>query len=306
MLRPLRRKDADSVARKLYKIFCMLGFPNIISSHNGSEFKNDLLASVSKLTNIARRFGSSYKPQTQGSNERRHIEIKKLLKAELEGKLDWPTAIPGVQAKINLSISNRHKSNPFSLFFGRQNNLIKYLAKTQSLDSWEQRLDQLYNVIYLAVHGSIDKYYQNMAKSYNKKKNLVKFEVGDIVKVSNHNDTLGDRYVGPYMVAERIKSSFLLRELNGDPAIGIRDTLIPPEHMLKVRRYDCTAVAQNSKEFKSIIDDCINDNQQQAYLVRWKDNTESWITADDFDGYGYISKYWRKKLMAEKRKRAKN
>eukprot|EP00121_Abeoforma_whisleri_P003377 Awhi_evm1s3034 len=228
-------KSADIVARKL-KIFCFLGFPNILSHDNGTEFKNKLMSAFSKLVGMSQRCSASYNPQTQGANKRRHIEMKKLIKEELNGRLDWPTVLPLIQLKVNESVTERTRSALFSMFFGRSNNLLtNFDDRLPSDNSWGERIETLYDLVFPA---------SLILKKW----------------------ASGFRKLGPYVIAEKKFGNVLLKELNGDDAVGIGKRLVPAEHIFKIKHYDCSEVRANSQEYLRILDDGVDENHETIYL----------------------------------------
>ena len=56
----------ETVARKLWKIFCLIGWPRILQSDNGREFVNQILQALMKLTGIDHRLISPYNPRADG------------------------------------------------------------------------------------------------------------------------------------------------------------------------------------------------------------------------------------------------
>jgi IS30 family transposase len=46
-LKALRNKLSATIGKTLFKIFCLIGFPRILQSDNGTEFVNEILKSLS-------------------------------------------------------------------------------------------------------------------------------------------------------------------------------------------------------------------------------------------------------------------
>ena len=66
------------IALNCFKKFCILkGYPKILQSDNGVEFKNHLFEKLCTDHNIKHIFSSPYHPQTNGVVEVAHKEIKK-------------------------------------------------------------------------------------------------------------------------------------------------------------------------------------------------------------------------------------
>ncbi|KAL5509176.1 hypothetical protein EMCRGX_G004493 [Ephydatia muelleri] len=63
-------KEAHRVASALYKIFMQMGLPNVLTTDNGSEFRNKLNAAMLKKLGIRHSFITPYHPQSNGLDER--------------------------------------------------------------------------------------------------------------------------------------------------------------------------------------------------------------------------------------------
>jgi transposase InsO family protein len=69
VIRPIKNKQSDTIAKTLISIFGDYGFARVIQSDSGSEFRNSLMYSLSKNLGIDRRYTTSYHPQGNGSAE---------------------------------------------------------------------------------------------------------------------------------------------------------------------------------------------------------------------------------------------
>ena len=69
VIRALPNKQSDTVAKSLISIFGDYGFPRILQSDNGTEFRNSLMSSISRNLGIDRRYSTAYHPQGNGSAE---------------------------------------------------------------------------------------------------------------------------------------------------------------------------------------------------------------------------------------------
>jgi transposase InsO family protein len=97
-LEALPKRDAVTVTTTLYKIFCTVGFPQIIQSDNGKEFKNDLLAGLTQAAAIDHHFLTPYHPQGNGLVERFVHTFKTLTEKLIEGQVDkWDESLHMVQ-----------------------------------------------------------------------------------------------------------------------------------------------------------------------------------------------------------------
>ena len=116
-IRALRTAMAKDVARQLYKLFCLVGFPKIIQSDNGPEFRATLIHQLGKLVEAEHRFSTPYHPQGNGLAEAFVKKAKTAILKSLEGvTLHWKKVLPTVQSHLNNKVLSVHRSTPFSLF----------------------------------------------------------------------------------------------------------------------------------------------------------------------------------------------
>ena len=85
VLRALKDKAMDTVARALWKIFYEFGTPKIIQSDNGTEFVNSVMQGLTKLYGVDHRLITPYHPRANGLVERVNKEVGKGLKKRLVG-----------------------------------------------------------------------------------------------------------------------------------------------------------------------------------------------------------------------------
>jgi transposase InsO family protein len=75
VLRQLRTKDMEAVARKLWRVMCEYGTPKIVQSDNGSEFANQTIKALSELYGIEQQLITAYNPRSNGLVERTNKEV---------------------------------------------------------------------------------------------------------------------------------------------------------------------------------------------------------------------------------------
>ena len=126
ILRSLRNSEMDTVARKLWKIFCLIGWPRILQSDNGPEFVNQILRALVKLVGIDHRLISPYNPRADGKVERVIGSTMMIIKKLLHGaKHNWSIYVPFAQVTFNDKVSSLTGSSSFSLMFGTTLNELK-------------------------------------------------------------------------------------------------------------------------------------------------------------------------------------
>jgi IS30 family transposase len=71
MMEAIPGKCATTIGKFIFeKIILEHGFPNMILSDNGREFKNTLITDLCNIMHINKKFSSPYRPQTNGLVER--------------------------------------------------------------------------------------------------------------------------------------------------------------------------------------------------------------------------------------------
>ena len=85
-LRPLVNKEMTTVAQQLFKLFCDVGFPNIISMDNGTEFVNQIMSEIVRISKMDRRLFTPYHHRGNGITERAIRTSSEMIYKLLNGK----------------------------------------------------------------------------------------------------------------------------------------------------------------------------------------------------------------------------
>lgn len=68
-LKPIHDKQAITVGKALFDLFCLIGFPRILQSDNGAEFVNSLLATMTTQLGVNHCLLTPYHPCGNGVAE---------------------------------------------------------------------------------------------------------------------------------------------------------------------------------------------------------------------------------------------
>ena len=103
MTTPIKDKKTTSVANHLFSdIMLKFGFPRILHSDNGKEFKSKLTENISQQLGIRKTFISPFHPLTNGKLESSYRFIKDCIwKFSLDGVLEWDQLLPYATAAFN-------------------------------------------------------------------------------------------------------------------------------------------------------------------------------------------------------------
>ena len=97
---------AHTMARVLYNNFSVFGFPEKLMSDQGTEFTGDMIVAMCKLLGIEKIRTMLYHPQTNGSAERVHQTLQRMIgKLDLEKCQKWPEHIGSMLIAYNATRS---------------------------------------------------------------------------------------------------------------------------------------------------------------------------------------------------------
>ncbi len=163
ILRPLKNKRAETVARTLWDIFTIIGIPKILQSDNGTEFLNEVIRTLNRLVGIESRYISEYNPRADGKVERLVRTIKLTIYKLMRGSTPyWPYHLSFVQYMYNDKVQSLTGSSPFVLMYGRQPNAPKaYDVDIENMtesdyDDWKEHQLDILSLIYPAVNARTD------------------------------------------------------------------------------------------------------------------------------------------------------
>ena len=304
VLRALRNKDMETLARKLWKIFSEYGTAKIIQSDNGTEFVNQTIKTLTVLYGMDHRLSTAYHPRANGLVERRNKEVGKTLKKFTEGTYAaWQDWLPLVQISLNEAISQRTESAAFALMYGRKFNGFRDFSKVEEMEDWNNAFVEVKNdwsKFKKAVLPGLEKRVQEVKKKQeeklNERKQLEELKPGTLVMTVDPTQASkwNPVYQGPYTVKERNQGGAytLVNEL--DEEMLPRRTIemlkpLQPSEKLKER------VSKDKNYEVEFIVDHRKTKDGDEYLVKWKDYFESdnsWIKARDFNSQKPIKQYW--------------
>ena len=301
-LEPLPNKEAQTIARALFKLFCGIGFPKIVQSDNGTEFVNAICKLMNQKLKIDHRLSTPYHPRSNGVAERFVRTMKDNIKKQLEGRRDqWDIYIPMAQLQLNTRAASLHNSTPFSLFYGRSfANLTDFSAVESHLMSDEEnekRLEYLTNLVFPAISAKSTETQKVAAAKFNRSHRIRGFQPGTYVMAKE--DTPGGKfdakYHGPYKVLSRsIHGSYTLL----DPMSEKLPRQYSPEQLKQVTQA-LDAPSDESYEIEMILDHSLSEGGV-LYTVKWKGYDSSHnqqLRYDQFDSKAIIDNYWKSKRM---------
>jgi hypothetical protein len=306
VLRALTSKTADAVAKELWSIFTLLGFPRILQSDNGTEFRNKILAAWGSMGLFDHRCTTPYHPRANGVVERANSDIIRMLKALCRGKTTtWCEQLDRVQYYKNLATSRTHKSSPFSLMFLRRFNPFESdyssevpLTDDQIIEALDKRVEDLRSaaaVVYPSAAKTLGEYNKKQLESQARHQKLLeRLPPKTTVMIVNRGKQkkLDDDFVGPFTVVRSDRAgSYQLMDSTG----MLTSRKIPISDIRVVSLPDPDELAY---EVEAILEDKI-ENGLQLYLTKWRgfdDSFNTWEPVNNFNELELIAEYHRNKL----------
>lgn len=304
VIRPLKNKQSDTVAKTLMSIFGDYGVARIVQSDSGAEFKNKVMHTISKNLGIDRRYTTPYHPQGNGSAEAGvKIAVNMLRKMVQSNGRDWSHYLPIVQLCMNRYIKSKTLSSPFSLMYARRVNLPDTYADASkyplpkdlmTLEELEERVEYMEGIVFPAISERTKKINEEYSKRYNKKHVLIDIPVGShvMVRLKSRSSKLAPLYEGPYTVVRKNQGGSY--ELKDEQSDLLHRNYTPSE--LKIVNMDESHIEDEYYE----VDD-IRDHRgppgNREYLVKWAgygERANTWQKASDFTDPTFIQRYWNK------------
>jgi len=298
-LEALPNKEARTVAATLFKIFCLIGFPKIIQSDNGTEFVNAISRMMNEKLKIEHRLSTPYHPRSNGAAERFVRSLKETIRKQLDGRQDtWDDCLPLIQLQMNARVASLHNSTPFSLFFGRSFAGLTDFSSAEShlmtQDELEKRLEYLTDLVFPAVAEKSADTQRKMIDKFNRTHRILEFPPGSFVMAREElpDGKLSPKYQGPYKVMKRTSNGtyILLDKTKNELARNYA-----PEQ-LKLVTQALDAPSDESYEVESILGHRLTEGGM-VYQVKWKGFDSSHneeVPYDHFDSDLIIRQYWKR------------
>lgn len=303
VLKPLKDTTAETVAKELWDIFAIIGIPKILQSDNGSEFINDVLAALVKITGIEHRFISAYNPRADGKVERSIGTVMSIIKKMLHGTSRyWPLFVSFAQLSFNNKISSLTGSSPFALMFGRTLNELKDYSNDPPtmvpMDDWKVHQEKIASLIYPAISERIKSGKDKMMKAMNEHRRTLlssSLPVGSTVMIidPHRQDKFEPKYIGPYAIVRRSHGgAYVLKDPTGD----ILDRKVPADQIKLVSKKKRDIDDSRPIYIVEKILAHRGTPDRYEYLVKWKDFDEgnnTWEPGSSFLDHNVIRDYWK-------------
>ena len=188
-----KNHTARTTARVLYdNYFSVFGFPQRLMSDQGTEFCGKVIAAMCSLLGVEKICTTPYHPQTNGSAERVHQTLQRMIgKLDPEKRKKWPAHIGSIIIAYNSTRSQVTGYSPYYLMFGCRPrlpiNLLFPMHRTQMLThTIDEYVASLYDCLWESLAIAQDcavKEAQRQKQLYDRKVGAVELRPGDHVLV---------------------------------------------------------------------------------------------------------------------------
>ena len=164
---------AFTTARVLYNnFFSVFGFPQGLMSDQGTEFTSDVIAAMCKLLGIENIRTTPYHPQGNGSAERVHQTLQRMIsKLDPEKRRKWPEHIRSMVIAYNATWSQVTGYSPYFLMFGRRLRLpVDLLFPTVNNREWTRTIDEYVKTLYEQLRECLMLAQESATKEANRQK----------------------------------------------------------------------------------------------------------------------------------------
>ena len=178
-----KNHTAHTTARVLYNnFFSIFGFLQKLLSYQGTEFTGDVIAAMCKLLRIEKIRTTPYHPQTNGSAERVHQTLQRMIdKLDPEKCRKWPEHVGSVLIAYNATRSQVTGYSPYFLMFGRRPRLpVDLLFPTVNNREWTHTIDEYVKALYERLRECLKLAQESATKEANRQKRLYDRRVGAV------------------------------------------------------------------------------------------------------------------------------
>ena len=212
---PLRNIRAKTIIKALVKFFSFVGFPQVIQSDNGSNFRSKTFQDFLKNLNITQKFSSITHPESQGCIERFHQTLKSVMKKYCcERDNEWDLAMPLLLFAIRSGIQESLGYSPFQVVFGHEvkgpleliRDSIVSDRLDEDLDSYVQKIHRQLKTTQEFAKKNLDNSQFRMKERFDGKARDRQIDAGDEVLVYFRNtcNPWVSKFSGPYKVLEKL------------------------------------------------------------------------------------------------------
>ncbi len=323
---PVKDKTAKTVAEALIQqVLLVHGPARRLLSDNGTEFKNQVVAELCRMTNMGRVFTTPYNPQCDGMVERFNRTLLKMVGCYVdEGQKNWDVQLPWLIFAYNTSHSTSHGTTPFELMFGRKVNTtidLEMEANSRGIRVGEAKLlinDHVHEMRKRAASIIAQNLQQGEITANKHRREPPVFNSGDVVWLhtpwkldQGAKRKLAPKWRGPYVVVTRIPPVNLrIRPVgSSEKASTVHVDRVKPFRMRSLINGSVETVSENGEVEHEVNPKTkrqsdkydvekvgghrfINGNMQ--FLLHWKGyNEPTWVQESDMQCHSLVERYFQ-------------
>lgn len=217
LLFPLKRATASNVVKLLEEhVLLVFGVPQYLRVDNGVQFKSREFTSLATKYRIRINYNPYYHPQANPT-ERVNRVVKTMLAAYVKNNhRDWDTYLGALGCAIRTARHEVTSQTPYRINFGKEMHLSgkefqKDFSSDDEMPSLEGKAAEIQK-LRESVFLRLQKAQERAARSYNLRRRLVEYGVGDKVlkrkytlsdAANYYNAKLAGRFEGPYKVKKK-------------------------------------------------------------------------------------------------------
>lgn len=201
-------KTAKSIAKAIFENFILIYSPmKEIRTDHGTEYINETISELCKLSRVEHKYSTSYRHETVGSIERNHAFFNQYIRSYIETISEWETYLKYFTFLYNTSThaSFNDKFTPFELVFSRKANMPFDLSN--KIDPWYNIEDYVkeskfrLQSSHLVAQKLLNKIKMTNKTYYDKNAKELNLEVGDKVYIENKPyNKFKPVYSGPFEI----------------------------------------------------------------------------------------------------------
>ena len=216
--------DAEQTADVLVKrMISLFGIPEKIITDRGPQFSAQLWQKILNFLGSKSALSAAHHPQTDGQSERAIQTLIQLIRTFAnQQQNEWEDLLPMLQFSLNDAFCESTRSTPFRVLFGndpvspmrlisRQSQENLHPEQTITPSEWEEKTFEQISRVWEFIRENQERVAQRMKFRYDRNRQPLLFEKGDLVLVSTRSHRLLEgyrkhrqRYVGPFVVEEKI------------------------------------------------------------------------------------------------------
>ena len=271
---PLKNCTSETIAKKLFKVFCDIGTPKIIISDNATNLVSKVIKDMADRLGITRVNTTPYHSPSNGLCERAHRTVADNLRALLSESdiTHWNTKIPEILWGLRSAVSTRTKRSPYELRHGQQMTFPIERRIERGIDSarviqpsyddlteYARNLEARIKTIHDAHRIKLKEEQVEMKSKYDEKiRKTYKYQVGDRVYLKDPTGTLG---ISRKLQPEYYKDVFEVIETSGDHNVKLRNTVTNKELHLATHVDRLKPVVERTKA--SVSEDSATDTDNE-------------------------------------------